>query len=228
MIKNNYLIYDFETGSRNPYKTQPIQLAAIIVDAKRLTLIPNSDFESLIKPVSKEEAEEKGWDDIQQDALDVNKKTREELATAPDLKSVWDRFVDYTKKYNVGSNEYDRPIPVGYNNTRFDDIIMGRIATQFNCVDERNNVKIFHPMHNIDIFKYIYLYFENTKIKRLGLDNMRTILGMSKDGAHDALVDVYDTAKLLVRFLRLTRSVYKDTLFENSVKDRLIKRWITT
>lgn len=225
MIKNNYLIYDFETGSTNPYKTQPIQLASIIVDGSRLTLVPNSDFESLIKPLSDEEAIALDLDTIQQSALDVNKKTREELEAAPDLKSVWERFVDYTKKYNIGKDEYDRPIPVGYNNTRFDDIIMNRLANQFGCSDERNNIKLFHPMHSVDVFKFIYMFYENTKVRRFGLDNMRTIFGMSKDGAHDALVDVYDTAELLVRFLRLTRKVYKDTLFEGSVQDRLIKKW---
>ena len=85
-----YLMYDTETGSRNPNTTQAIQLACIAIEPRSLEIIPNSEFESLIKPEFDEiKCKELGIDPLEDQALAVNGKTREELAKAPQLKVVW-------------------------------------------------------------------------------------------------------------------------------------------
>jgi DNA polymerase III epsilon subunit-like protein len=34
MANRDFVIFDFETGSRNPHKTQPTQIAAIALDGR--------------------------------------------------------------------------------------------------------------------------------------------------------------------------------------------------
>ena len=84
MNYKDIIVFDFETGSRNPEKTQPIQIAAVAIHGRKLTVQPDGYFESLMRPIlDDEEAIKMGLDPIEDEALAVNGKTREELAKAP-------------------------------------------------------------------------------------------------------------------------------------------------
>ena len=48
------------------------------------------------------------------------------------------------------------------------------------------------------------------------MDYLRDYFGMDKENAHDALQDVKDTANLLIKFMRLQRSLLKKVKFEKS------------
>jgi hypothetical protein len=48
------------------------------------------------------------------------------------------------------------------------------------------------------------------------LDTVREYLGISKDGAHDALKDVKDCAMILTRFMRLHRKLCPKISFKGS------------
>jgi hypothetical protein len=50
------------------------------------------------------------------------------------------------------------------------------------------------------------------------MDNLRDYLGISKDGAHDALKDVKDSAEILIRFLKLYRNMANKVKFKDSFK----------
>ena len=50
---------------------------------------------------------------------------------------------------------------------------------------------------------------ENHGLKHLGID---------KEGAHDAMKDVYDTAELVIRFMRITRKFSAQVKFKNAFK----------
>ena len=64
-----------------------------------------------------------------------------------------------------------------------------------------------------------WLWFESVPdIKSLTLDSLRDYLGIDKTGAHDALKDVRDCADILVRFLRLHRSLAAKIKFRDSFK----------
>ena len=90
MNYKDIIVFDFETGSRNPHKTQPVQIAAVAIHGRKLTIQPGGYFESLIRPeLDDEKAIEMGVDPIEDEALAVNGKTREELAKAPSAKTVW-------------------------------------------------------------------------------------------------------------------------------------------
>ena len=50
MISNNICVFDFETDGANPSVCSPVQLSAVIVDTNRLEIIPDSEFNTYLKP----------------------------------------------------------------------------------------------------------------------------------------------------------------------------------
>lgn len=210
---NTIIMYDFETGSRAATRAQPVQIAAVAIEPRTLEIIPNSEFESLIQPIfDKEEQKAKGLDDIEQQALDVNGKTIEQLKTAPSLKTVWQNFIKYADNYNVKGGKWNAPILVGFNNHGFDNIILNRIAKEYGPYDEDyGKCSVFHPQFALDLFPWVWTWFESYPEigNSLSMDNLRKFFGMSTDGAHDALVDVKDQADIFIRFLKLQRSMCK-------------------
>ena len=61
MANRDFIVFDFETGSRNPHKTQPTQLAALALDGRNFKL--KGSFNSEIRPILSDKiAIEKGLD----------------------------------------------------------------------------------------------------------------------------------------------------------------------
>ena len=74
MSYRDYIVFDFETGSRNPRKTQPTQLAALALDGRNFKL--KGSFNSEIRPVlDDEKAIEMGFDPLDDEALRITGKT---------------------------------------------------------------------------------------------------------------------------------------------------------
>ena len=46
MNYRDIIVFDFETGSRNPHKTQPTQIAAVAIHGRKLTVQPGGYFNS--------------------------------------------------------------------------------------------------------------------------------------------------------------------------------------
>lgn len=219
---NTIIFYDFETCSRNPYNTQPIQIAAVAIHPRRLEIIPNSEFESMIYASDDEEYRANGnLSSIEEGALKVNNKTRAEIDKAPKLESVWPQFIEYVNAYNYKKTSYSAPILAGFNNNGFDDIILNRICGPHGWNlgpwnKDRNTNSLFSMTYNIDLFKIVWTWFENTaEPKRLSMDAMREFLGMDTHGSHDALVDVKQGADMLCRFLKLQRSISPKVRWNN-------------
>lgn len=213
MIRNDIIFFDFETGSKNPETTQAIQLAAVCIDVKNLKIRKDSEFESLIKPyLDDEEAIAAGLDPLEDEALAVNGKTREELAEAPLEKQVFESFGEYTKRFAKKSGDHwSFPFRSGFRNRDFDDIIINRISKNYGMWDDKRGAcKYFHPMGNIDLFQEVNMMFCNKKLNSgnsMSMDSLRDFFGLSKDGAHDALVDVIQGAEILVQFLKLFKKI---------------------
>lgn len=209
-----YLMYDYETGSRNPNTTQAIQLACIAIEPRSLEIIPNSEFESLIKPEFEEiKCKELGIDPLEDQALAVNGKTKEELAKAPQLKVVWKSFTQYCMNYNPSGKKWTAPCLVGFNNIGFDNVILDRMAKEFGPWDsERKQCTLFNPIIKLDLMQMLLPWFESEyNLKSISMDNMRDFLGMSKDGGHDALVDVKQQAEIFIKLMKITRKYSKIT-----------------
>ena len=79
MANRDIVVFDFETGGRDPNTCQPTQLAAIALDGRNFRL--KGTFNSEIRAeVDDEKAVKKGLGPIEEGALKVTGKTREGIA----------------------------------------------------------------------------------------------------------------------------------------------------
>ncbi len=168
--------------------------------------------------IDDEKAIAAGVGPLEEKALEITRKTRKGLAKAPLPKGVWKKFAQFCDKYNFKKTSYWAPIAAGYNINGYDMPIVERMCQQYGPLDEKKNCqKIFNPIFTIDVMQHIYCWFENNQdVKGYSMDYMRDYFGMSKDNAHDALQDVKDTANLMIKFLKLQRSLLKKVTFEKS------------
>lgn len=223
MANRDYIVFDFETGSRNPHKTQPTQLAALALDGRNLSL--KGTFNSEIKPIlDDEEAIAAGVDPLEDEALKVTNKTREALEKAPPLKSVWAKFSSFVNQYNWKNDPFFNPIPVGYNIVGFDLIIVNRLCKQFGPWDKsREQQKIFSKVYKVDVMDNMFLWTESDPtIKSISMDSMRDKMGLSRENAHDALQDVKDTANIFIKLLKTHRAVYQNITLDKAFADNKV------
>lgn len=213
MNYRDYLCYDFETSSADPYKTQPVQLAAVVIHGRKLEVKPGSEFQSLIQPVfDHSECEKLGLDPLEDGAVAVHGKTEEILKDAPSIKSVWSNFTEYVNQYNFKGTNWSAPISIGYNIRGFDSIIVDRICKsepyKLGPVDGRGRQNLFNQIHSIDMLDFMFAMFENNKdVNSLSADNLiRGHMGYKDKGqAHDAMSDVIMVAELFCRVQKMLR-----------------------
>jgi len=211
MSNLDYIVFDTETTGKNPYKCQITQIAAIAIDGRRLT--PKGAFNSEVRAIiDDQKAIAMGFDPIEEGALKVTGKTREGIDKAPDLKSVWSKFVSFVQQYNYNNTPFFAPVPVGYNIIGYDMIIINRLCKEFGQFDEKSNrQKLFNQIYSIDMLHNVFMWTENDhNIKSRSMDAMRERMGLSKENAHDALQDVKDTANIFIKFLKTHRAVAKN------------------
>jgi DNA polymerase III epsilon subunit-like protein len=217
MANRDYIIFDFETGSRNPHRTQPTQIAAIALDGRTLQM--KGQFNSEIKPIfDDEKAIAAGFDPIQDEALKITKKTREQLELAPSLKSVWNKFTKFVDQYNWKGEAFFNPIPVGFNIIGFDMHIINRLCKDFGPWDkEREQQKLFSRVYKIDIMDNIFAWTESDpSVRSISMDSLRERMGLSLDNAHDALQDVKDEANIFIKLMKTHRAVYQNMNFDKA------------
>ena len=217
MANRDYIVFDFETGSRNPNKTQPTQIAAVALDGRSLTV--KGTFNSEIKPIlDDDKAIAAGLDPIEDGALKVTNKTRGNLAKAPALKSVWKKFCSFVDQYNWKKDPFFNPIPVGYNIIGFDLPIINRLCKEFGPWDStREQQKIFSKVYKVDLMDNVFMWTEgDPSVRSISMDSLRERMGLSSDNAHDALQDVKDTANIFIKLLKTHRAVYQNIEFEKA------------
>ena len=211
MASRDFIVFDFETGSRNPHKTQPTQLAALALDGRNFKL--KGSFNSEIRPILSDKlAIEKGLDPLEDEALRITGKTRDELKKAPTLRSVWKKFNQFVDQYNWKGTQWFAPIPVGFNILGFDMVIINRLCKEYGPYNEdRNQQKLFHAIWKIDVMDNVFAWTEgDPSVKSISMDSLRERMGWSKDNAHDALQDVKDTANIMIKFMKTHRAVYQN------------------
>jgi len=217
MANRDFVVFDFETGSRNPHRTQPTQIAALAIDGRNLSV--KGQFNSEIKPIFEDElAIAAGFDPLEDEALKITGKTREGLANAPSLKSVWSKFTKFVDQYNWKGDSFYAPIPVGFNIVGFDLIIVNRLCKEFGPWDkDKEHQKLFSKVYKVDIMDNVFLWTEgDPSVKSISMDSLRQRMGLSKENAHDALQDVKDEANIFIKLLKTHRSVYQNITFENA------------
>ena len=225
MNYNKICVFDFETDGSDPRQCSPVQIAAVIVDPLHLEIIDGSEFNIHFKPEVLENNDKYVYET---DILDFHAKVKgcskddvlKEWYKYPKQEHSWKMFVDYLDKYHTRSSkksQFSAPIAAGYNINRFDLHIIERLSVKYGNTNKEQRSGLFYPRDVVDVMNLIFYWFEhNDDLKNFTLDSLRDYLGLSKEGAHDALKDVKDTAQILIRFLRLHRNLGQKVKFRNS------------
>ena len=227
MTNKKICVFDFETDGKNPHECSPVQLACVMIDAIKLEIIKDSEFNINMRPDLLEKNIDHQYDnDILNFHANVRNCSPNDILEAwkgyPSQEQSWKQFINYLEKYHCRStrkNEFSAPIAAGYNIHRFDLVIVNRLSQKYKNTNKENYTNIFHPRDILDIMNLIFYWFEGIdKIKSYSLDSIRDYLGIDKSGAHDALKDVHDCANILIRFLKLHRNLSPKVNFEQSFK----------
>ena len=219
-MNRDIIMFDFETGGRNPLKCQPTQIAAIALDGRNFRV--KGEFNSLMRPIlDDEKAIAAGVDPVEEEALKVTRKTRAELAKAPLPKGVWKKFCAFVNKYNWKGTPYFAPLPAGFNILGYDMKIVDRLCNEYGPYDDkREGQKLFHQIYKIDVMDDVWLWTEgDPNVKSISMDSLRERMGLSSDNAHDALQDVRDTANIFIKLQKSRRAVYRNMKFEKAFAD---------
>ena len=245
-MKNNICVYDFETDGPNSDICQPVQIAACMLDYRTLEYIDNSEFCSYMKPDGIDDVSyftEEKVDTILWHAKNYNKewstfdekqieKAKDEIIekwrTAPDQRVVYNEFKNYLLRYNTNQSRrtmWTAPIRAGANIKNFDNNILDRLCKKYNDIDKKRGCqKLFHPRDQIDIVEQAYYWFESLQEpSAYNMGVLREFFGLTQDGAHDALADVYDEAVMIQSFMKLHRRIAQKTNFKNALKGRSLK-----
>lgn len=218
MNTRDLVVFDFETGDKDVSLfergegCEPIQIAAVVINARRLTII--GEFESLMRPLQPEL--------LKDEALAVNKKDRAVLATAPHPEMVWKDFSNFVNKYNFKKTPFFSPIPCGFNIRNFDMPIVNRLCQLYGPLDKKTGKQgLFSSFNMWDLADDVFRWFENSKaLPNSKLDTLRDYFGISKEGAHDALVDCRTTAEIIIKYMRLYRYMMPKVKFEGCMREQ--------
>jgi DNA polymerase III epsilon subunit-like protein len=210
-MNRDIICFDFETGGRDANTCQPTQIAAIALDGRNLKL--KGTFNSEIRAeVDDEKAIAAGLGPIEEGALKVTGKTREQIAKAPQLKTVWKKFTAFVDKYNWKGTPFFAPIPAGFNIIGYDMKIINRLCKEFGPWDaKRGEQQLFSKVYKIDVMDNVWMWTEgDPDVKSISMDSLRERMGLSSENAHDALQDVKDTANIMIKFMKTHRAVYRN------------------
>lgn len=250
-MNNIILIHDFETGSKNPYTTQPLQWAGLAIDGRTFKIL--DVFETKMRPYfSLEECELYGLAPLEDEALLVNKLKVEDLEFAPSPKEAFHSIEHWIKNLNPkGAGTWNGPVRAGFNNILFDEIVMERLVVGHWTISNRITGKpedkkepykfskfkvdktgeIEQNLFNykkLDISQLMMFWMEGVRRDSLSfsMDAYRELFGIPKAGGHDAKVDVYDETAIMVRFLTFMREHAKKSIFDNAFKGLTGEQWL--
>lgn len=218
MNNNPIAVYDLETTGLDTNKCFPIEICCQIYDPITLEMLPDGEFNQLCNPPPDHI--------IEPAALEVTKIPIEKIRKAPDIKVVWQEFINYLKRFNREKNKWTSPIPAGFNIIGYDLKICNRMNLLYG--DKKEKTILFHPIRKLDLMDLVFAWFESSVDEHLSksfsLDSIRAYVGIGKDGSHRAKKDVEDTAHILIRFLKLHRKLLQsgNIKFKNAFSNELL------
>ena len=93
------------------------------------------------------------------------------------------------------------------------------MAVKYGNTNKEGRNGIFFPRDVIDIINLMFYWFEqNGELKSYSLDSVRDYFGISKEGAHDAIKDIKDSAEIMIRFMKLHRRLANNIKFKDSFR----------
>ena len=184
MNHRTIVVFDFETCSKYKDTTEITQIAAEALNPRTLHVVDTFNSESKVLDTNL----------IQQDALDITGKTREGIAAAPHPEIVWKQFSEFCYDHNTSKTKttYQAPIPAGYNILGFDMPILERYSKKYGTIDKKSGTQnLFNSFEKIDLCDWLFPWLENTNdLPDRKFDTIRKWMGLSAEGAHDAMIDV--------------------------------------
>ena len=206
MNNTTLICWDLETSGLDLDICEPLQVAGQAYNPKTLEPISKENggqFQSYLKPLH--------FDKLEPEALKVNRITVEMLEKAPDQKVVWNSFVSWINTFNTSKNKWGCPIAMGKNIRGFDMVIAKRM-NKLHC-PKKDKTLFLNTWQQIDLEDLIFHWSENggMDIANMKMDTLRDYFGLSKDNSHDAVQDVLDTGNLIIKFLKLYRTLSKRT-----------------
>lgn len=208
MINDRYIaVFDFETGGKDPLKVEITQVAAVIIHPHKLTIV--DEFNSEVRPLEP--------DKLEDEALKITRKTREALALAPHPKNVWADFQAFIQKYNPKSGSFTAPIAAGYNIRSYDMPIVQRYCDLYGPTDKQGKQGLFNNWIMMDLMDYVWLWwYQSKELPDIKQATVASYLGLDVSNAHDALCDVKNCAKILIKFLKLHGSLRPQIKFKGA------------
>lgn len=176
-----------------------------MINRNTLNIIRGSEFQIFMKP--------ENMDAMEDDALRVTNMTREQIATFPETAVVFPTFINWINKYNKGGagNVYTAPIPMGMNIDGYDMKILDRYCKKYKIAwdEERQQQKALSQVYSYDLLKHLWFWFESVQdLDKLKLTHVLEYMGAAKERietAHDAMVDVKNTADIIIRIFKMQR-----------------------
>lgn len=209
--KSYAVVFDYETNGLAINELDPLQLACLVIDLHTLTVVPGSLFNSYIRPADIEKMDDTPG---KRRALEVNGITRDMVKDAPSLPAVTKAFRDHVKKFGSGPRERHAG---GKNIRAFDIPILDRCCREAGIAAKDGTNGLFDNRVVYDIDDDMERWFRWTGIvENCRLDTIRTHFGMTFEGAHDASVDVRQEGWLLIKLLRLYRTLAERVSFAGS------------
>lgn len=201
MNRNTLIVFDLETTSVSPNTAEITQIAAVAIDNKKLTIVDK--FHSYLKP-------EMDLALIEDGALAATRMTREQIAGFPETSIIWPQFVSFINKYNYKKSVYTAPIPCGYNIINYDMVIINRYCKKYKTEwdEKRVSQKMFSQVYKFDVLDHLWFWFESVpELEKLKLEEVYKYMGnsLAVENAHDAIVDVENTANLMIRLFKMQR-----------------------
>ena len=225
MNNKKLICFDFETNSVDPYSCDVFQLAAVAIDPIKLEIVPNSLFNSWIKP---DNMERESYYDEYKSTIDWHCKKMglskedflDKVKNSLPEKIVWEQFIQYLSNYHDRQNNqnyFSSPIPAGFNIIAFDMPIITRLCKKYKNIQKDGSQGIFYIRDIKDILHISTLWLEPIgDLKSFSMDSIRDYVGITQEGGHQAKKDVIDSAEILIRFLKLHQKLAKNLNFKNS------------
>lgn len=193
------IVLDFETYGLDCEVDEAIEVAGKAYNGITFEPYPveaGGEFCSMMRPLHPENLEKESA----KKALSVNRKTPEEILAAPDQKTVWLKFVDWVKQYNPNGLAHTAPIVAG-KNVEF-DLGFVRVLNRLHLGKKKAVLFARNPV--LELEDDLYRWFRSEPdLNSYKMDDVREFFGLSKEGAHSALVDARQTGELLMKFQKL-------------------------
>lgn len=195
------IVFDVETGNLDTNTCEILELGSVVINPQNLKI--EDEFHSLLQP--------EDFDKIDPKALEINKLKIEDLEKAPLPKIVFKTWVGWINKFNPTKNNssFKAPVVCGWNIHNFDLPIIDQYFKKFGYWDKKKDWRSpLNPIFTLDAMEFMWwLTRTNKDINRVNLSAVLEYMGLDKEvvaqKGHNALYDAQQTARIIVKILRL-------------------------